>query len=119
MSTLPERRYRARLLRPNSDTEELHYFSVDGNPYTALTSMGFMRERKKPEGLYLDFEDMLHVDIRAELRKVRGQHDDEYEDCPMYYHISLWDFYEAIGYDRKTKRWSNPHLRTLSNGEEI
>lgn len=111
MSTFT-RFYRATVLRPRSEIVELHFFPITGNSHSALTSIGWFRERRKPDGLFVDLEDCRVVDRIEARRKQNPDYTPEFEDSPVYQHDSLWDFYVAIGYDRKTKRWSNVDVLT-------
>ncbi len=33
---------------------------------------------------------------------------DEWAEFPHFHHESLWDFYKAVGYDYKAKKWTRP-----------
>lgn len=111
--------YRATLIRPGTFDIEVHYFNIEGNPYTARTSISWMCERKHPVGMCIEFQNMVHVEKMEAFRKQREgeSYVPEYADDPTYRHASLWDFYEAIGYNRKTKRWTDAEIKTTKGAE--
>lgn len=106
---------------------EIHRFPLEADPnrsdYRALTSISWFSCRDLPEDLSVIFEQLRVVTRMDTERKKREDYEYEWRDDPHFFQGSLWDFYAAIGFIHKTKKWgtrspSGPIL-TLEQLEEI
>jgi hypothetical protein len=94
----------------SDDVFEVHRFPAEKDPqrspYPAITSMNWFREREYTENIFVDIEPLVCVLKMEAVRKVRTpDHVYSYHADPHFFHESLWAFYDAIGYDRKKKKW--------------
>jgi hypothetical protein len=116
------------MLMCRGDVLEIHTFTLEPegkNRYSALVSMQWFQERElelrygdKPKKnlppFYVGlFEQKHFVDKLEKLRREDyAKRGEEYEDIwtqfPHFHHESLWDFYKAVGYDYKAKKWTRP-----------
>ena len=110
----------------------VHWFPLEADPakntYRATTSLNWFQERvyNQTNNMHIRLESM-HAAILLE--HVRAKHPDyiyDWQDCNHSYHESLWAFYEAIGYDRKTKKFGKgipievmTHERLLAKAHEV
>jgi hypothetical protein len=66
------------------------------------------------------FEPLRMVKRMEEERKKREDYEYEWRNDPHFIQGSLWDFYAAIGFSHKTKKWgSRPPLRTILTLEQL
>lgn len=114
------------LLFHRHEIVEVHTFTTEPpgkNRYRALMSLQWFQERElemrfgdKPKknlppfhvGL---FEQKYFFDKMEDARRrrwiERGEEpEDLWAEYPHFHHESLWDFYKAVGYDYKSKRWT-------------
>ncbi|WP_338923620.1 hypothetical protein V0M98_35920 (plasmid) [Pseudomonas silesiensis] len=106
---------------------EIHRFPLEAVPfrsnYRALTSVSWFQCRDMPEDLSVIFEPLRMVKRMEEERKRREDYEYDWCNDPHFLQGSLWEFYAAIGFSHKTKKWgsrapSGPIL-TLEQLEEI
>jgi hypothetical protein len=88
---------------------EVHHFTLDADPrrsnYTALTSIGWFHHREFPADTSVLFENLIFTNRMESMRQQHPDHVYSWRNDPHFYHSSLWDFYAAIGYNHKTKKW--------------
>lgn len=120
--------YRAILYRDNHEILEVHTLVLEPegkNRYRALISMQCFYDRElearygdKPKKNLPPFfvgqfeHKYFHDKMEAARRADSVKHNEEYKDMwaayPHFHHETLWDFYKAIGYDYKAKKWTRP-----------
>jgi hypothetical protein len=125
MSRMPKRRrFMAIVFDKNDDAISLHTFWLEPegkSEYRATTSMSWFNagfgNRPGADGRTIFFESKAQYDKLEELRRVRVEEagevfvdsrQEDFPETPAFTHESLWEFYAAIGYDYKNKRWITP-----------
>lgn len=115
------------LLMYRGEILEVHTFTLEPpdskkSRYSALVSMQWFQDRElelrygdKPKKIlppfYVGlFEHKYFFDKMEDSRRKRWyergeEPEDLWAEYPHFHHESLWDFYTAIGYDYKAKRW--------------
>lgn len=107
---------------------EVHWFPLEANPdrstYSAITSMHWFNNRLEqkdaPKGLLVEFEEMRKIALREHIRQRDYDFNYPFDTSPHFVQSSLWDFYTAIGYDIKTKKWvDRSHLGQSMTLEQV
>jgi hypothetical protein len=106
------------------DGLEIHRFPLEAVPfrsnYRALTSIGWFNCRELPEDLSVIFEPLRMVKRMEEERKKREDYEYDWHNDPHFIQGSLWDFYAAIGFSHKTKKWgSRPQSGPILTLEQL
>lgn len=117
------------LLWHKDEIIEIHTLDIEPtgskSRYRALTSMqclqnrelemrfGEKRKKNLPPFHLGIFENKAPFDKLEEMRKARAiergtEYEDYWAEYPHFHHESLWDFYKAVGYDYKSKKWTRP-----------
>lgn len=86
-------------------TQAIHHVAIceetprrGNNEHTSIYAFR-RRERYMPDGSILEFNMRQSHELQEFITKL-------HDDAPVFEHKSVWDFYEAIGYDRKGKRFT-------------
>jgi hypothetical protein len=103
---------------------EIHRFPLEADPnrsdYRALTSIGWFGSRDFTEDLSVIFEPLRLVARMEAERKKREDYVYDWRDDPHFLQASLWDFYAAIGFSHKTKKWGmRPPLGEILTLEQL
>lgn len=83
-------------------TQEIHHVAIceetprrANNEHTSIYAFR-SRHHHMPNGCYLHFDMRQSHELQEFITKLHN-------DAPVFEHKSVWDFYDAIGYDRKRK----------------
>jgi hypothetical protein len=114
--------YRAKLYNGNT-TIAFHYFKIpylnERGGYTQTSSYNWFNDReanrhykltqqKKPLGRWCYIERFIEAHrfesmVKKRLKELGVSYQED--KLPFFKHQSLWDFYKAVGYDYKKKKW--------------
>lgn len=112
------RKYHAVLWKDGAP-HEVHHFTlvpdIKNSPYTAIGSMNWFNDREAKIFCDRKKQHRFHTNIKCDSdweldrqfeRRAYAPDPALTDTLPEFVHTSIWDFYKAIGYDYKAKRYT-------------